>query len=283
MPELPEVETVRRGIEAAVAGARLDAVELRRPDLRWPIPADLPDRVRGSRLTHLGRRSKYVLFHLDNGETLILHLGMSGRVTIDAEGAARLYHQAATDPRHDHVEWRFDNGTRIVLNDPRRFGALDIARTDALADHPLLARIGPEPLGNAFDAGHLHARLARSRTPIKVALLDQRNVAGLGNIYVNEALHRAGISPRRRAGNVSARRLEPLVRHIRDVLTEAIEAGGSSLRDHRQTDGSLGYFQHNFRVYDQEGRACPTEGCDGVIRRIVQGGRSTYHCPRCQR
>ena len=283
MPELPEVETVRRGIEAAVAGARLDAVELRRPDLRWPIPADLPDRVRGARLTHLGRRSKYVLFHLDNGETMILHLGMSGRVSIDDGDAARMYHQAATDPKHDHVEWRFDTGTRITLNDPRRFGMLDIARADALDTHPLLASIGPEPLGNAFDATYLQARLKGSRTPIKAALLDQRHVAGLGNIYVNEALHRAGISPRRLAGRISARRLEPLVGHIRDVLNEAIEAGGSSLRDHRQTDGSLGYFQHNFRVYDQDGRPCPTEGCGGTIRRIVQSGRSTYHCPRCQR
>lgn len=283
MPELPEVETVRRGLEESVNGEVIERIELRRPDLRWPIPPDLPDRATGARLTTVGRRSKYVLFNLDNGETLILHLGMSGRITINSRPGADFHHEIATNPVHDHVLWRFSNGTDVILNDPRRFGALDISRTAELEQHALLSRIGPEPLGNAFDADHLAIRLKGGRAPIKTALLDQRIVAGLGNIYVNEALHRAGISPRRQAGRISKARLEVLVGHIRDVLNEAIIAGGSSLRDHRQTDGSLGYFQHSFKVYDREAEACPTPGCDGRIRRIVQSGRSTFHCPRCQR
>lgn len=283
MPELPEVETVRRGMEAKIVGARLERLELRRPDLRWPFPEGLSARVEGGRVTLLRRRSKYILIDLDRGETLILHLGMSGRILIDGADGAPLYHEGGGDTRHDHVVFGFEGGVEVRFNDARRFGVLDISRSVEVENHPLLAHLGPEPLGNGFDAAYLAHRLQKSRTPIKAALLDQRVVAGLGNIYVSEALHRSGISPRRRAGRISAARLDLLIRHIRDVLSEAIEAGGSSLRDYRQSNGELGYFQHRFRVYDREGHPCPNDGCAGSIRRIVQSGRSTFYCPACQR
>ncbi|CTQ49523.1 bifunctional DNA-formamidopyrimidine glycosylase/DNA-(apurinic or apyrimidinic site) lyase [Jannaschia donghaensis] len=282
MPELPEVETVRRGLTPALQGARLARVDVNRPDLRWPFPERMAERLTGATIRALGRRSKYLLLHLDTGETLIMHLGMSGRMVVDDLQPGIFHRDAGWLPQHDHVV--FHTAThRVTFNDARRFGAMDLAATDALEAHWLIAKLGPEPLGNDFHEDHLIAAFRGRNTPVKSALLDQRIIAGLGNIYVNEALHRAGISPTRKAGRIAAPRVATLVPIIRDVLGEAIAAGGSSLQDHRQTDGELGYFQHSFRVYDREGAPCPTSGCTGGIRRIVQSGRSTFHCPTCQR
>lgn len=283
MPELPEVETVRRGLEPVLVGNRLVSVEVRRPDLRWPFPDRLAERLTGRVPLAVRRRSKYVLVDLDGDETLILHLGMSGRILISDLPAQSTYHVPARHDRHDHVEMLTEAGQRIVFNDPRRFGAIDLTPTPELDTHRLLSGLGPEPFSNAFSPAYLAGALKGRRAPIKSALLDQRLVAGLGNIYVCEALFRAGIDPRRAAGRISGQRLENLAGHIRDVLIEAIRSGGSSLRDHRQTNGELGYFQHNFAVYDREGEPCVREGCKGTVRRIVQSGRSTFHCPKCQR
>ncbi|MEM8824976.1 MAG: bifunctional DNA-formamidopyrimidine glycosylase/DNA-(apurinic or apyrimidinic site) lyase [Pseudomonadota bacterium] len=282
MPELPEVETVRRGLAPALEGARLTQIDVNRPDLRWPFPAQMAERLAGATITALGRRSKYLLAHLDTGETLIVHLGMSGRMVVDDLQLGQFHREAGWLSQHDHVV--FHTGAhRVTFNDARRFGAMDLAPTDRLEDHWLIAKLGPEPLGNAFNEAHLIQAFANKNTPVKAALLDQRVVAGLGNIYVCEALHRARISPLRRARRISAKRTATLVPIIRDVLGEAIAAGGSSLRDHRQADGTLGYFQHGFRVYDREGAPCPTENCPGIIRRTVQSGRSSFHCVTCQR
>ncbi len=283
MPELPEVETVRRGLEPAMAGRIVDRVEVRRPDLRWPFPPRMAERLSGARIDHLGRRSKYLLLTLDRGETLIVHLGMSGRMLVDAAPLAAHAHEIAPADRHDHVVFHMAGGARVTFNDPRRFGAMDLVATAALDAHWLLARLGPEPLGNAFDEDHLVAAFRGRRMPVKAALLDQRIVAGLGNIYVCEALHRAGISPLRKAGRIAAHRVRALVPAIRATLDDAIRAGGSSLRDYRRADGAMGYFQHDFRVYGRAGRPCPTQGCTGTVRRVVQSGRSTFHCPACQR
>ncbi len=242
----------------------------------------MAERLTGATIRALGRRSKYLLAHLDTGETLIVHLGMSGRMVVDDLMPGTFHRDAGWHPRHDHVV--LHTGThRVTFNDARRFGAMDLAPTAALDDHWLIAKLGPEPLGNAFHEDHLIAAFRGRNTPVKAALLDQRIVAGLGNIYVNEALHRAGIAPTRKAGRIAAARVARLVPILRDVLLEAIAAGGSSLRDHRQADGTLGYFQHGFRVYDRAGLPCPAPACVGVIRRIVQSGRSTYLCPLCQR
>jgi len=287
VPELPEVETVRRGIAPAMEGRLIARAEIRREGLRWPFPPRLADRLEGARVDRLGRRSKYILIGLDSGETAILHLGMSGRITVSGLDApwvpGRFHHDHPAPERHDHVILTMEGGARITLNDPRRFGALDLADTATLDSHPLLAALGPEPLGNGFHAAHLGAAFAGRRAPVKALLLDQTIVAGLGNIYVCEALHRAGIHPTRAAGRIGAPRLERLAAEIRAVLAEAIAAGGSSLRDYRQADGALGYFQHGFRVYDRAGQPCTAAGCDGTVRRIVQSGRSTWFCPRCQR
>ena len=288
MPELPEVETVRRGLAPAMEGQRIVAAELRRPDLRWPLPERMAERLAGARVQVLRRRSKYLLADLDTGETLLVHLGMSGRLLLHRPGAAAaapgMFHhpQPAAAP-HDHVVLHLEDGVRIVFNDPRRFGHMDLMPTAAWGQHRLLAALGPEPLGNGFHEAHLVAGLRGRATPVKAALLDQRLVAGLGNIYVCEALFRAGIAPWRLAGRISARRVAGLVPAIRDVLTEAIAAGGSSLRDFRQAGGELGYFQHAFRVYGRAGEACVTPGCPGIVRRSVQAGRSSFHCPLCQR
>ena len=286
MPELPEVETVRRGIAPAMEGQRILRADIRRDGLRWPFPPRLAERLEGARVLHLGRRSKYILIDLDRGETAILHLGMSGRVTVSGLAAphvpGRFHHDHPALAAHDHVILTMESGTRITLNDPRRFGALDLAATEGIEAHPLLARLGPEPLGNGFHAAHLAGRLAGRKAPIKAMLLDQRVVAGLGNIYVCEALFRAGIHPIRAAGRIGQARIARLVTEIRAVLDEAIIAGGSSLRDYRQADGALGYFQHGFRVYDRSGQPCVAPGCSGTVRRIVQSGRSTWFCPRCQ-
>ena len=283
MPELPEVETVRRGLAPVMEGQAIARADVRRPDLRWPLPQGMAARLTGARVERLGRRSKYLLADLSTGETLIVHLGMSGRMLVSG---ARLGAFARDHPpahAHDHVVLDMKSGARVTFNDARRFGAMDLVATAALDAHWLLRDIGPEPLGNAFHEDYLVARLKRRRMPVKAALLDQRIVAGLGNIYVCEALHRAGIDPRRRAGRIAARRVAALVPVIRAVLEEAIAAGGSSLRDYRRSDGELGYFQHGFRVYGREGMPCPAAGCAGTVRRIVQSGRSTFLCPRCQR
>ena len=287
MPELPEVETVRRGLVPAMEGAVIARAEVRREGLRWPFPAGLTERLEGARVRHLRRRSKYILADLDTGETMLMHLGMSGRMTVSGLAAphvpGRFHNDHPALEKHDHVIWHMGNGVRVAFNDPRRFGALDLRASTVIDAHPLLAALGPEPLGNAFGPQVLAAAFRGRRAPVKALLLDQRIVAGLGNIYVCEALFRAGIHPARAAGRIGAARLERLAQAIRAVLAEAIEAGGSSLRDYRQADGNLGYFQHNFRVYDREGAPCVAPGCHGTVRRIVQSGRSTYYCPACQR
>ncbi len=283
MPELPEVETVRRGLVPAMEGGVIADAEVRRPDLRWPFPRRMVERLQGQIVRTLRRRSKYILADLSSGETLIIHLGMSGRILISGVVKGGFYSSSGKISKHDHVIIHMGNGATVTFNDARRFGAMDLAPTDKVEDHWLLRTLGPEPLGNSFDELYLTEKLKGRRTPIKSALLDQKVVAGLGNIYVCEALFRAGINPKRHAGRLSSARIASLVPVIKDVLTDAIDAGGSSLRDYRQADGELGYFQHKFLVYDQERKACQTDGCAGTVRRIVQSGRSTFYCPKCQR
>lgn len=288
MPELPEVETVRRGLAPVLEGARIVQAQVNRPDLRWPFPERMAERLTGARVERLRRRSKYILADLDTGETLIVHLGMSGRMIVSAPDGprdmlAQFHHLHPAPEKHDHVVIDTEAGARVTFNDARRFGAMDLCPTDAVERHWLIEGIGPEPLGNAFHAAHLVAAFQGRRTPVKAALLDQRIVAGLGNIYVCEVLYRAGISPLRQAGRIAAPRVAALVPIIREVLSEAIDAGGSSLRDYRQADGELGYFQHNFRVYGREGEPCQTPDCQGLIQRKVQSGRSSFYCPACQR
>jgi formamidopyrimidine-DNA glycosylase len=275
MPELPEVETVRRGLALKMTGRQIVRAELRRPDLRRPFPPELAERLGGARIGGLGRRGKYILIELDADGLLLLHLGMSGRITAgDATMPAAL---------HDHVVLTLDDGTVVTFNDARRFGTLDYLRRSEAARHPLLAGLGPEPLGPDFDGRYLTGKLAGRMTPIKSALLDQRIVAGLGNIYVCEALYRARLSPRRLAGSIGRGRAQRLVAAIRAVLTEAIEAGGSSLRNYVQTNGELGYFQHRWAVYGREGEPCPDCTCGEGVRRIAQAGRSTFFCAKRQR
>ncbi len=283
MPELPEVETVRRGLTPVMEGAVIAQAEVNRPDLRWPLPDRMAERLTGQRVDRLRRRSKYLLADLDSGETLLVHLGMSGRITVSGDPLGRFVHDHPAREKHDHVVLHMGNGARVTYNDPRRFGAMDLMATDGQDGHPLLAVLGPEPLGNKFDETYLIDALKGRKTTIKAALLDQGIIAGLGNIYVCEALFRAGISPLRKAGNISSARVATLVPVIRKVLEDAIAAGGSSLRDFRQADGELGYFQHSFDVYGREGQPCRTPGCGGTIRRVTQSGRSSFHCPRCQR
>ena len=283
MPELPEVETVRRGLAPTMEGAVIAQADVNRPDLRWPFPPRMAERLTGQTVLRLRRRSKYILADLASDETLLIHLGMSGRMLISGDPLGQFVHDHPAPEKHDHVVFHMANGARITFNDPRRFGAMDLMPTATAEAHPLLAKLGPEPLGNGFHEAYLTAALNGKNTPIKSALLDQRIVAGLGNIYVCEALYRAGISPKRRAGRISATRVAGLVPIIRDVIAEAIEAGGSSLRDFRQTDGELGYFQHRFDVYDREGNPCRTPGCTRSVTRIVQSGRSSFYCPLCQR
>jgi len=256
---------------------------INRPDLRRPFPHDMAARLAGQRVLVLRRRSKYILADLASGETLLIHLGMSGRILVSDDPLGQFAHAHASSERHAHVVLDMANGARITFNDPRRFGAMDLMPTQDAEAHPLLARLGPEPLGNSFDGPYLTAALRSRNTPIKSALLDQHILAGLGNIYVCETLYRARISPRRRARNISAARAAALVAIIREVLTDAIEAGGSSLRDFRHADGELGYFQHSFAVYGREGEPCHSPGCPSRIVRIVQSGRSSFYCPLCQR
>ena len=283
MPELPEVETVRRGLAPVMEGVVIARADVNRPDLRWPFPAQMAERITGQRVERLRRRSKYVLADLSSGETLLIHLGMSGRMLISGDPLGQFVHEHPAADKHDHVVFHMENGARITFNDPRRFGAMDLMETAREAEHKLLAVLGPEPLSNDFHEAILVNALKGRNMPVKSALLDQRIVAGLGNIYVCETLFRAGISPARKAGRIAAVRVAAMVPIIRDILGEAIEAGGSSLRDFRQADGELGYFQHSFDVYGREGQPCKTEGCDAKITRIVQSGRSSFYCPQCQR
>lgn len=283
MPELPEVETVRRGLAPVMEGHVITRAQVNRPDLRWPFPPDMATRLTGARVTRLWRRSKYLMADLDRSETLLIHLGMSGRMLISGDPLGQFVHDHPAPEKHDHVVFDMANGARITFNDPRRFGAMDLLPSDSAETHPLLSKLGPEPLSNRFDGPYLEQTLAGKKAPIKSALLDQRIIAGLGNIYVCEALFRGKIHPERAAGRISKARIHALVPIIRDVISEAIEAGGSSLRDFRQTDGELGYFQHSFDVYDRENAPCRTPDCSGTIRRIVQSGRSSFYCPQCQR
>jgi formamidopyrimidine-DNA glycosylase len=275
MPELPEVETVRRGLALKMTGRKIVEAELRREDLRRPFPPMLARTLTGAKIGALARRGKYILIELDDSGTLLLHLGMSGRITAGPAGAPHA--------RHDHVVLTLDDGTTVRFNDARRFGLIDYMRRGQESSHPLLAGMGPEPLEPGFDGKYLADKLAGKMTPIKAALLDQKIVAGLGNIYVCEALFRAGISPRRLAATVSGTRADKLTAAIRATLTDAIEAGGSSLRDYVQADGGLGYFQHRWAVYGHEGEPCPGCTCKEGVRRIVQSGRSTFFCARKQR
>ena len=283
MPELPEVETVLRGLRGIVTGRRMISAMIMREGLRWPFPDRMAERLEGKTVERMRRRSKYILADLSSGETLLVHLGMSGRILVSGNRPGESRHGRATPGKHDHVVIDFESGVRITYNDPRRFGSMDLMASDRASLHPLLAMLGPEPLGNGFSQEYLCEMLEGRRSPIKSALLDQRIVAGLGNIYVSEALFRSGISPARQAGAISRRRIGRLVPAIREVLRDAIAAGGSSLRDFRGADGELGYFQHGFDVYGREGEECRNTGCSGSIRRITQSGRSSYYCPQCQR
>jgi formamidopyrimidine-DNA glycosylase len=297
MPELPEVETVRRGLQPVLEGARIVGIEQRRPDLRFPFPKDFAARLTGRRVVSLGRRAKYLLVHLDDGLVVVSHLGMSGSFRIETDGAqvvpGDFRYERSKNGAHDHVVFHLQKArterSRVIFNDPRRFGFMLFAEASRLHEHPMLAGLGVEPTGNALD-GVLLSNLLRGRqTSLKAALLDQRLVAGLGNIYVCEALWRAGLSPRRISGTIAAKsgkasmRSTRLAQAIRAIIVDAIRAGGSTLRDYVQADGSLGYFQHSFSVYDRAGEPCLRPGCPGTIRRLVQNGRSTFYCPVCQR
>jgi formamidopyrimidine-DNA glycosylase len=293
MPELPEVETVCRGLAEVMEGRVLRAVVQNRPDLRFPFPERFAARLTGRRVAVMNRRAKYILVHLDTGEVLIMHLGMSGRFTIDASGRAEAiggfrHPGGVAGGPHDHVVFDLDDGCRIVYSDPRRFGLMTLCAADGLEEHPLLRDLGVEPLGNGLTAAWLADALAGRRVSLKAALLDQKVIAGVGNIYACEALFRARLSPERQAaslggsGRVARVRAENLVAAIRSVLADAISAGGSTLRDFAGADGELGYFQHSFDVYGREGEPCPRDGCRGMVRRIVQSNRSTFFCPACQ-
>jgi formamidopyrimidine-DNA glycosylase len=293
MPELPEVETVRRGLQPVMEGAKILKAEARRKDLRFPFQKDFVARLTGQTVTGLGRRAKYLMADLDSGDVLLMHLGMSGSFRIEtadnAKAPGEFHHPRGKDAAHDHVVFHMSSGADIVFNDPRRFGYMKIIARNAIDAEPLLRGLGPKPLGNEFDATMLAHSCAGKKTSLKAALLDQRVVAGLGNIYVCEALFRAQLSPRRQARTIATKKGEPtdhakrLVDAIHTVLNQAIKAGGSSLRDHRQTNGDLGYFQHSFQVYDREGEKCVSPGCSGIVRRFTQNGRSTFWCPKCQK
>lgn len=297
MPELPEVETVRCGLQPVMEGATLARVELRRPDLRFPFPLRFADVLEGRKIVALGRRAKYLLMDMDDGHVVIMHLGMSGRFLTEAGGEivepGDFAHESDRKHVHDHVVFHLVQATgepaRVIYNDPRRFGFMALGKRTDLSEHPLLRHLGVEPVGNELSADVLADRLKGRASPLKSALLDQRIIAGLGNIYVCEALFRSGLSPKRASGTLVKKsgaptaKLERLTQCIRSVIADAIEAGGSSLRDYVHTDGSLGYFQHSFSVYGREGEACFTPDCGRPLKRIVQSGRSTFYCPSCQR
>lgn len=278
MPELPEVETARQGLQPVLEGRLLARVQARRPDLRVPLPKGFAERLTGRRVERLTRRAKYILAHLDGGEILLMHLGMSGRFRAFGPDEA-----PDALGRHDHIVFDTDKGARVIFTDHRRFGLMTLLDANKAGEHKLLAGLGPEPLSEVFSAITLSQALAGKRTPIKSALLDQRVVAGLGNIYVCEALHRGRISPERIAASISGADVGRLVPAVKRILLDAIKAGGSTLRDHKRTNGELGYFQHSFSVYGREDEPCPTTGCKGRVKRIVQSGRSTFYCAKCQR
>jgi len=291
MPELPEVETVRRGLEPVLVGNAFTRVEQRRADLRLPLPENFGMRLSGRTVEALDRRAKYLLARLDDGEVLVMHLGMTGRFRIDRangmSGEAALAKRAV--PKHEHIVFHLGDGTAVRYSDTRRFGLMDLIRAERLEKHVLFKALGIEPFSPTFTAEWLAERLKGKVTSIKAALLDQRLIAGLGNIYACEALHRAGISPMKLAGTLATKadkptkKTEALAASVKAVLADAIKAGGSSLRDYRRADGRLGRFQHRFKTYNREGKTCPKKGCGGTVRRIVQGGRSTFYCPTCQR
>jgi formamidopyrimidine-DNA glycosylase len=293
MPELPEVETVRRGLQPVMEGFKIVKAQTRRKDLRFAFQKDFAARLEGQIVIGLGRRAKYLVADLESGDVLLMHLGMSGSFRVVSDGEATMpgvFHHPRNEQRaHDHVVFQMSSGPWVIFNDPRRFGYMKVLARSEMDKEPLLKGLGPEPLGNAFDAAMLAGSCANRKTSLKAALLDQRVVAGLGNIYVCEALFRAHLSPRRLAATLATKKGEPtdhakrLVSAIHAVLNQAIKAGGSSLRDHRQTTGELGYFQHSFQVYDREGERCQTAGCSGVVKRFVQNGRSTFWCPKCQK
>ncbi len=281
MPELPEVETVRRGLAPKMLGRRFRHVRQNRPNLRFPFPENFADRLTGQKVEHLGRRAKFLTLSLSSGEILIMHLGMSGRFIIQDEKPGDFYHQTATANKHDHVVFHLEDDITVIYNDPRRFGFMEIWPHATLAAYPRLKDLGPEPLSNHFHSDYLDSALKMRKTPIKTALLDQAVIAGLGNIYVCEALYRAGISPKRLALNVPGERAKRLVPAINSVISEAIEAGGSSISDFSSTSGELGYFQHRFDVYGREGAPCKV--CQTPIKRLTQSGRSSFYCSICQR
>lgn len=295
MPELPEVETVRRGLEPLLDGQRITRVVQRRPDLRFPLPENFAARLEGKIITSLSRRAKYMLMRLSSGETLVMHLGMTGRFTVSQPPTTKrakpgqFVHAAGDHDKHDHVVFHLQNGTTITYNDARRFGFMLLVSEQERETHPLFAHLGVEPLGNEFNAAYLARRAAGKGVDLKAFLMDQRIVAGLGNIYVCEALHRAGLSPSRGAKSLAdskgrpTERAERLVPAVKSVLTDALAAGGSTLRDYRHADGELGYFQHAFSVYGRTAEPCKRPGCRGIVRRSVSGGRSTFFCSTCQK
>ena len=283
MPELPEVETIMRGISPFLAGATIKRIKLNRADLRWPFPENFASRVKESKVLNLKRRSKYILINLSTGETLLIHLGMSGKILVSDSKIGNYFYESSKLAKHDHVIFELNGGTIITYNDPRRFGAMDLAKTDDLNNHKFLEKLGPEPLGNNFNSDYLKIELSKKESPIKNVLLNQSVVAGLGNIYVCEALFMSGISPKKIACKISKNKCEELVQNIRAVLISAIEAGGSSLKDFTDIQGNSGYFQFEFYVYGRENEYCKTTNCDRKIKRISQSGRSSFYCPYCQR
>ena len=281
MPELPEVETVRRGLSPVMEGRRVLRLEVNRPDLRFAFPDRFQQRVEGSTIVRMGRRAKFLVTELSTQEALVMHLGMSGRFTVNNDAAAEFHHDPGTNPKHDHVVFHMEGGATVTYNDPRRFGFMEMWPMAQIEDYPRVKHLGPEPLSNHFSAAYLDEALVGKAAPIKAALLDQSIIAGLGNIYVCEALFRAGISPRRKSSTLIGARNARLAPFINDVITEAIAAGGSSISDFSNASGELGYFQKRFDVYDREGQPCTT--CGAAIKRLVQSGRSSFYCSTCQR
>ena len=283
MPELPEVETIMRGISPFLAGATIKRIKLNRADLRWPFPENFANRVKEAKVLNLKRRSKYILIDLSTGETLLIHLGMSGKILVSDSKIGNYFYESSKLANHDHVIFELNDGTIITYNDPRRFGAMDLAKTDDLKNHKFLEKLGPEPLGNNFNSDYLKTKLSKKESPIKNVLLNQSVVSGLGNIYVCEALFMSGISPKKIACKISKNKCEELVQNIRAILISAIEAGGSSLKDFTDIQGNSGYFQFEFYVYGRENECCKTINCTRKIKRITQSGRSSFYCPYCQR
>ena len=283
MPELPEVETIMRGILPFLEGATIKKIKLNRADLRWPFPENFASRIKEAKVLNLKRRSKYILVDLSTGETLLIHLGMSGKILVSNSKIGNYFYESAQASNHDHVIFALNDGTVITYNDPRRFGAMDLTNTDDLNNHKFLQKLGPEPLGNNFNSDYLKIKLSKKESPIKNVLLDQSIVAGLGNIYVCEALFMSGISPKKKASKISKNKCDELVLNIRTILISAIEAGGSSLKDFTDIQGNPGYFQFDFYVYGRDNEWCKTRDCDRKIKRIFQSGRSSFYCPRCQR